>query len=126
MFDTLSDIKQGKNMRTVFLLNSAILTTDGTYTMETITTNDAKVVLRAFLKNPTHYTIKSTIGYPDTAKIMSEALNYDVQVSRESINMNSGDVAIVAKLKYRVKHPDDKGRFIPHVDDFIWQIIHKK
>jgi len=100
----------------VYLLNSAIIVDDGTYTYKTVKAGDVK----AFIGDQDFI---SYIGYPDTAKFLSSIIGRHVPTNRGMISMNVGDVAVVCKLKYRVQDPKTKGAFTPGPDDYTFGIL---
>lgn len=95
-----------------YLLNSAVITTPGTYEYRHISLNEA----REWLKNgETPY---STIGYEQTAQVLSDALKIPVAVNRVQIKMQTGDEALVFRLTVRLIDVSLKGRLD---DEFIKQ-----
>ena len=88
---------------------------EGVYVLRKITPERAKEIVK------NKETI-SFIGYPDTARFIEKVLGVTVPINREKVVFQEGDVAIVCKLKYRVRNPKDKGRFTPEPDDYEWYL----
>ena len=101
----------------VKLMNSAMMPAEGVYKLKKITPEEAKEVA-------SKATVESYVGYPDTAKYMSEKLGIEVPVNRSEAILEDGDVMIICKLKYRVQNPQEKGKFTPNDDDFEWYICY--
>jgi hypothetical protein len=78
----------------VALLNTSILTADGHYEMETISLEDAKIILKG-------KEVLSAIGHQSTADILSELLGKDVKMNRINFAQEPGQVALVFKLNGR-------------------------
>ena len=103
-------------MSRVLLLNSNIMVAEGTYVTMKASIEEVKRTVNAADE------VISYIGYPDTAKFMSELLGIDVPVNRGIAELKDGDIMVVCKLKYRVQNPADKGKFVPKPDDIEWWI----
>lgn len=90
----------------VILLNSAVMPTEGVYTLKRISEATFRTVLReaAATKN-----FQSYIGYPETARLIEQLTGIEVEVSREQATLVSGDTILIVKLRQRVAHPTDKG-----------------
>jgi hypothetical protein len=97
------------------LMNSAMMPVPGTYVARKITVDEARAIVQKF-----HGKFESYIGYPDTAKYMSEVLGVDVPVNRSETSLADRDEILVCKLRYRVKDPGAKGTFTPNADDYEW------
>lgn len=78
----------------IYLVNSPILTTDGSYKLQTISLDDARKMVTAG-----QYT--SAIGHQSTADIMSTLLGVKIAVDRIRISQMVGDQVLVFALKGR-------------------------
>lgn len=76
------------------VLNTAILTTDGSYTIRTITLDEAKALVAA-------HELDSAVGHESTAAIMSDLLGVPVPVNRQMFAQQVGQCALVFKLNGR-------------------------
>ncbi|MEW6213002.1 MAG: DUF1874 domain-containing protein [Acidobacteriota bacterium] len=99
------------------LLNSAVMPQAGQYRLEAITTDEfgARLKSEPFV---------SYIGYPETAKILEALFGVEVPISREQTRLADGDTMLVARLKYRVAAPGQKGYVNPTAEDFEWLVCH--
>lgn len=77
------------------LLNTSILTTSGTYSLEDITLDQAREIVAE------SYKVDSAIGHQSTADIMSNLLNTKVDVNRQMFVQQVGQEALVFKLNGR-------------------------
>jgi len=93
------------------LMNSAMMPVCGIYTLRQMSRN-------AFVTYLRDNEFESYIGYPDTARLIEEISGVAIPVSRAQTTLEDGDVMLIAKLKYRVNNPHQKGRFTPSMDDF--------
>lgn len=96
-----------------YLLNSAVITTPGTYSYRLVTADEARDWAAAgpFI---------STIGYAETASALSLVLDRRVAVYRRTIQMQPGDEALVFRIVLppgspRID-PRDKGRILDILD----------
>lgn len=87
-----------------YILNSAVITTPGTYQYWHITIEEAKKWLKEDPILPL-----STIGYPETAKALSLLAGCIIAVNRLQIFMSSGDEALIFRLTCRLDNPKLKG-----------------
>ena len=85
------------------LMNSAMMPQPGKYTCREVTADEFQEEFRA--KNGEW---KSYIGYPQTAKILSDILRIGVPVSRKETKLVSGDTIFAIKLRYRILSPQEK------------------
>lgn len=89
-----------------YILNSAVLTSFGSYRYDPITSTQAKALAsEGFV---------STVGYEQTAEALSQLIEMPVPVDRRTITMQPGDQALVFRLVFppgspRID-PGDKGR----------------
>lgn len=76
------------------LLNTTIATTDGLYAIKSISLEDARILVQGA-------ELDSAIGHQSTAEIMSALLGVDIPMNRQMFAQQSGQVALVFKLKGR-------------------------
>jgi hypothetical protein len=81
------------------LLNTTIATSDGTYTIETISLDQALHVYTDYEANGCG--IDSAIGHQSTADVMSTILAAAVPMNRQMFAQQVGQQALVFKLKGR-------------------------
>ena len=89
-----------------FVLNSAVITTPGTYVYRLVSVDEAKEWVSAG-------TFDSTIGYPETAVALSAITGICIPVNRHQIYMDTGDEALVFRLTCRMANPELKGKLTP-------------
>lgn len=77
------------------LLNTSILTADGTFVLRTITLEEARELVSAAPG------LDSAIGHESTAQIMTELLGISVPVNRQMFVQQPGQQALVFKLNGR-------------------------
>lgn len=78
------------------LLNMSIITTDGTYSLQTITLQEAKDLLRKAGGR-----VNSAIGHQATADLLTTLLGVDVPVHRQEYQQKPGETALVLKVNRR-------------------------
>jgi hypothetical protein len=78
----------------VVLLNTTIVTTDGDYSIKTISLDKAKELVKSA-------DVLSAIGHQSTADIVSKLLEIPVKMNRIIYNQEVGDIALCFKLKGR-------------------------
>jgi len=76
------------------LLNTSIVTSDGAYTLEAVSLNEAKKLV-------SESEIDSAIGHEATAQILSELLGVAVPMNRQVFAQEKGQTALVFKLNGR-------------------------
>jgi Domain of unknown function (DUF1874) len=86
-------------MPNLYLLNSSILTSFGTYQYQSLEITDAIELLT----NTSSSEITSAIGHQATAEVFSELMELEIEAKRISVQMQVGDKAIVFKLKNRLE-----------------------
>lgn len=82
-------------MRTVYLMNSPIITAEGDYRYLRITPATAAAIAATS-------TLVSAVGHTATAAAMSAVLDIPVECIRREIVMDAGDAAIVYRPKARL------------------------
>ena len=76
------------------LLNTSIVTSDGAYTLEAVSLNEAKKLV-------SESEIDSAIGHESAAQILSELLGVAVPMNRQVFAQEKGQTALVFKLNGR-------------------------
>lgn len=83
------------NMQRLILLNSAIVTTFGTFEFSPIELVDARRIVAEADE------VVSAIGHESTAAIMTELLEFQVPMNRVPVRQEAGENALVFRLKGR-------------------------
>lgn len=86
------------------LMNSAIMPADGIYRKRRVS---KEVFKAAFLCDVRCFV--SSIGYPETAKVLERLLCIPVPVSRDETKLIGRCTLYVARVPYRVANPAQKG-----------------
>lgn len=81
-------------MKRVVLLNTTIITSDGDYSIRTVSLEESKQLLK-------NTCVLSAIGHQSTADILSLLLGIPVVMNRIEYKQEIGDVALCFKLKGR-------------------------
>ena len=81
-------------MSKIAILNTSIITTEGTYTLKSITLDEAKSIISG-------NEIISAIGHQSTADILTELLGVPVPLNRIMFEQEQGQKALVFKLNGR-------------------------
>lgn len=81
-------------MNTIGLLNTSIITTEGNYTLKSITLDEARSIIK-------DKDLDSAIGHESTAKIMTTLLETPVKVNRQMFVQEVGQTCLVFKLNGR-------------------------
>jgi Domain of unknown function (DUF1874) len=79
----------------VAILNTSIATEDGTYTLRTISADEAREIIAG-------QEILSAVGHDATAQAMTEILGREIPVNRIQFAQQPGQTALVFKLRGRV------------------------
>lgn len=85
-----------------YILNSAVITTQGIYEYQLIFPGEAKQWLQ-------EGNWESTIGYEETAIALKQITNVEIPMNRKQIKMEKGDEALVFRLTKRLAAPELKG-----------------
>lgn len=88
----------------IVLLNTTIVTTDGDYSIKTISLEKARELIKGveILSTIGHqFTILSAIGHQSTADILSELLEIPISINRIMYTQEVGDIALCFKLNGR-------------------------
>jgi hypothetical protein len=101
------------------LMNSSMMPAEGNYSLRKIELEEFKARILA-AKN-----IKSSIGYENVAKMISELTGRDISTSRELTLLNDGDEVLVMKLAYRID-PARKGWTTPPIEDYEFSHVRYK
>lgn len=94
-----------------YILNSAVITSQGVYMYSIKTPEQAKKWLEE--KKP-----MSTIGYQETVDALEAITGYKADVNRMQVKFDVGDQALVFRLTCRLNDPSLKGKMTP---EFIRQ-----
>ena len=89
----------------VLLLNSAVMPTEGVYTLKRISKSKFQELLLAAAATKN---FQSYIGYPETARLIEQLTGIEVEVSREQAALDPGDIILIVKLQQRVANPTDQ------------------
>jgi len=100
-----------------YLLNSAVITGPGKYSYQLLTADEAS----NWLKN---HEFVSRVGYPATADHIKTLSGIRPPLSRESTVMQTGDEALIVRLKYRVV-PSHKHSLVPGPGDWEYGLLIK-
>ena len=100
------------------LLNSAVMPTEGVYTLKRISETEFQTTLQAADD------FQSYIGYPETARMIQELTDIHITVSREQAELTPGDVILIVKLRHRIQNPFDIGIYQPSLDDLEFFVCH--
>ena len=103
-----------------YILNSAVVTKEGTYTYRLLDSKEAGVWIAQ-----NYDQLKSYVGYPATQDFIRRKFGVEVPLSREAMDMKFGDQALVVRLKYRVQNPTTKADVAPSDDDFELGLLTK-
>ena len=99
----------------ILLLNSAVMPTEGIYTLKQISEAAFRTVLReaAATKN-----FQSYIGYPETARLIEQLTGIGIEVSRKQAELIPGDSMLIVKLRHRIEDPASQETPERSVNDF--------
>ena len=86
-----------------YILNSAVITTPGSYSYTLI---DVKVAQKWLAEN----NYLSTIGYQETCDALETITGVKVPLNRALTKMQKGDEALIFRLKNRLNDPNLKGK----------------
>lgn len=102
----------------VYLMNSAVMPAGnhGVYHFASATLDDLAAVMRG-----EHGPARSCIGYPQTAALIEQWTGLRPSVSRAVTHFNTGDRAIVMRLRYRVAAPATKGAVAVSANPSDWE-----
>lgn len=99
----------------ILLLNSAVMPSEGIYTLKQISKSKFQELLQ---DAATTGDFRSYIGYPETARLIEHLTGIEIEVSREQAELATGDVMLIVKLRHRVADPLTKMPLVPSIDDF--------
>lgn len=99
----------------ILLLNSAVMPTEGHYTLKQISQAEFQTVLQDAAASDN---FRSYIGYPETARLLEALAGVNIEVSRQQATLAVGDVMLIVKLRHRVADPATKVTLTPSIDDF--------
>lgn len=93
--DSFLKLIQEISKKTITLLNCAIITSEGNYSLKKTTLEEVKELIE-------YVEIQSAIGHRATAEILTELLGTNVPMNRIQYEQQTGEIAIVFKLKSRI------------------------
>ena len=99
----------------VLLLNSAVMPTEGIYTLKRISQGTFRTTLQEASATGS---LQSYIGYPETARLIEQITGIEIEVTREQATLASGDIMLIVKLRQRVANPADKDTLQLSIGDF--------
>lgn len=99
----------------VLLLNSAVMPTEGVYTLKRISKTTFRTILREAAATGN---LQSYIGYPETARLIEQLTGIEVEVSREQAELAPRDSMLIVKLRHRIEDPASKETLGFSMDDF--------
>lgn len=82
------------------ILNSLTVTSDGTFTVRTVSENEALGIVNDAIETTG---FKSYVGHESTAQIISTVLGLDVQATHAQLSQRVGQLALAFKLNGRPK-----------------------
>lgn len=85
--------------RRLTLLNTGILTDYGTFRYESLSLEDARVLIKKFAAEGKE--IISAIGHGSTAELLTSLLDYQITANRVTFKQSIDDAALVFKLLSR-------------------------
>ena len=99
----------------ILLLNAAVMPTEGLYTLRRIPQAKFRSILREAAASDN---FRSYIGYPETARLLTELTDVAIEVSREQATLAVGDIMLIVKLRHRVADPSTKITLKSTIEDF--------
>lgn len=99
-----------------YLMNAAVIPNPGDYVYRVITESQA----REWLKDGDWV---SRIGYEATADHIEQLCGIRPKISRERVQFEIGDEALVVRLTYRVQDPAAKATHRPGPDDWEYGLL---
>jgi len=103
------------------LMNSSMMPKEGDYKLRKVSKNE---FINKWRQSKAE--MNSSIGYPKTAKFLSNLLRENVPVDRSPTFIKDGDIAFICKLKYRLNNPALKKGYCPKESDFDFFIMSYK
>jgi hypothetical protein len=112
--------KQKRRVKmTVYLLNSAVMPTEGTYITKKIDRETFVFLVWFFIK--LGYLV-SYLGYEQNVSLIEKWTGFRVSLKRSELKeLEDGDILLIMKLKYRVQDPTKKGEIVDE-DDFEFYV----
>jgi len=102
----------------IALLNTSIVTEDGVYSLRTVSVVEAAGIIA-------DCDIRSYVGHPATAQIMSTLLSVQVPVSRNLYAQQPGETALVFKLNGRPEPGRELSREELEEIGFTFKVLHR-
>lgn len=103
------------------LLNTSILTTEGTYKLTDITLEQAKDLVATNKDN-----LDSAIGHASTAEIMTTLLDVPIELNRQFFSQQPGQQALVFKLNGRPEEGKILSREEVEAIGYKFQLLERK
>lgn len=105
----------------ILLLNSAVMPTEGIYTLKRISKSKFQKLLQEAVaaKN-----LQSYIGYPETARLIEKITGVEIEVSRKQAKLTTGDVMLIVKLRHRIQDQSDTIPYQPSIADLDFFLCH--
>ena len=103
------------------LLNSAVMPTEGIYTLKRIPETEFQTHLQ---EADATGNFRSYIGYPETARRIEQLTGIKIAISREQAELTPGDVMLIVKLRHRIQDLSDIKIYQPSLDDLEFFICH--
>ena len=105
----------------LLLLNSAVMPTEGVYTLKRISKSEFQELLQEAAATGN---FRSYIGYPETARLLEQLTGVEIEVSRQQAELAIGDVMLIVKLRHRIQDLSNISVYQPSLDDLDFFICH--
>jgi len=105
--------------KTLGILNTSILTSEGTFTLKSITLEQAQTLISS-------NEILSAVGHQSTAEILTELLGIEIPVNRIQFTQEDGQQALVFKLNGRPPEGKILSREEIETIGYKFQLLEKK
>ena len=105
----------------LLLLNSAVMPTEGVYTLKRISKSKFQELLQDAAATGD---FQSYIGYLETARLLEQLTGVEIEVSREQAQLKTGDVMLIVKLRHRIQNLSNISTYQPSLDDLDFFICY--
>lgn len=102
-------------MKKIALLNSPIITAEGTFIYRKISADEAKRIITGA------DSLENGIGYTSTAEAMSRLFDFPIPKQRVLIHQLPGDSAVVFDLKLRERLPRGKVLSLDEIEEIGYE-----